>query len=162
MAACPRRHLSILARGCFLYLLNWVISTVASGKLAVIFSSPGRGLRKAWRVVAYRSAGGSGLLPQGLKPNQNGAVTAALKRCATQNQQPRARAPAPHEIKPLPCVSTARLRAAPLQNNPLPNNPFKTTSESQAVGGGGIPRFKRRRVDTRLCTEHAHPLLPWN
>ena len=30
---------------------NWVTSTGASGKLAVIFSSPGRGLRKAWSVV---------------------------------------------------------------------------------------------------------------
>jgi hypothetical protein len=76
-----------------------------------------------------------------LRGSENKPDIAALKRCATQNQQPRARAPAPHEIKPLPCVSTARLRAAPLQNNPFPNNPFKTTSESQAVGGGGIPRF---------------------
>src|ERR1039458_3192338 len=31
---------------------SWVISTVAFGKLAGIFGSPGRGLRKSWSGVA--------------------------------------------------------------------------------------------------------------
>jgi hypothetical protein len=59
---------------------NWVISTVPSGNLAVIFSSPPRALTKSWRVLTYISARRSGSLPQGLKSvRENWVVPPGLR-----------------------------------------------------------------------------------
>jgi hypothetical protein len=76
---------STLATLCFLYVLRVGDLDDRFWKLGGDFCSPGRGLRKSLERVAYRSAG-LGLAPSGAKARHSGAVTAALKRCATQNQ----------------------------------------------------------------------------
>ncbi len=87
----------------------------AAEKLGPVPSVP-RFLPKTAPAVGARLR----LFPQGLKPDQDGALTAALKRCATQRQK--------------------RDRVFPH----VEPRPFSTTSKFQAVGGRGIPPLRLR------------------
>jgi hypothetical protein len=153
---------------------NWVISTVASGKLPEIVGSPGRVLRKSWSVVVvYIAAGDREMLPQGLNGwlkisagalqstsaaeagNENDVLIAAVNRCATQNPM-RSRGHIEALRYPRSTAAGEGARATQwrvIAMGPtarLKPRPFKTTSKSHAVGGLGIPPFTERRVGHRL------------